>query len=179
MIFSTSIFLISLKIYQVNSIWTKFDLVRTRVSWGSASNIPFKKISSKLNGNSQNTSQFGYSVANIGDLDNDGVDDVVVGAIGESAIVNGVIQNNAGSIYVLFMNEFGGVSSFTQINANKNGGPTTFQGDTFGYSVSSIGDVDGDGVLDIAVGKYSYYCIIIIIMIIFIIIIFCIAIINE
>jgi hypothetical protein len=161
--FLLSIFftLLSNEICEIKGIWTKFDLVRTQVSWGSKSNVPFKKIS-KLNGNSENsnvTSKFGFSVANIGDLNSDGVDDIAVGAIGESVFVNGSIQTNAGSIYVLFMNDVGDVASYTQINANNNGGPVTYQGDSFGYSVSSLGDVDGDGVVDIAVGYYFViYC---------------------
>src|SRR5436190_1861181 len=43
----------------------------------------------------------------------------------------------------------GGVS---KIADNINGGPTLSDGDTFGYAVASLGDLDGDGVIDVAVG---------------------------
>ena len=50
------------------------------------------------------------------------------------------------------MNANGSVKSTTKIADNTNGGPTLANGDFFGSSVTSLGDLDGDGVTDLAVG---------------------------
>ena len=91
------------------------------------------------------------SVASIGDLNHDGVTDLVVG---HSFNFDGVA--NAGSVWVLFMNADGTVASHQQIGNSVGGftGPNCV-GCRFGYSVASLGDIDGDGVVDIAVGSYS------------------------
>ena len=39
-----------------------------------------------------------------------------------------------------------------KIASGTNGGPTLANGDYFGSSVASLGDLDGDGVTDLAVG---------------------------
>ena len=87
---------------------------------------------------------FGNSVAGLGDLNNDGVEDIVVGAEGVGV---------GGSIYVLFMNTNGTVNTSQQITTGVGGfvGPLS-SGDDFGYTVANIGDLDNDGVVDIAVG---------------------------
>jgi hypothetical protein len=44
------------------------------------------------------------------------------------------------------------VDSFLKIASGTNGGPTLANADNFGISVASLGDLDGDGVADLAVG---------------------------
>eukprot|EP01038_Epipyxis_sp_PR26KG_P006692 gene6692-9177_t len=138
-----------------NGIWTYFDLIRPRIgAWGSSYKTPYVKISG-LNTAGLNTttgSKFGYSVANIGDIDGNGVDDIAVGAIGESYYHNSTFLQNAGSVYILYMNKNGSVLHHVEINAAKNNGPPLLSGDNFGYSVVGMGDLDYDGVNDIAVG---------------------------
>jgi FG-GAP repeat protein len=85
---------------------------------------------------------FGYSVAGLGDLDNDGVNDYAIGAPADSA---GPFQ--AGNVRV-FSGQTGTVM-FTMLG--------DFDGDRFGTSVCSAGDVTGDGVNDIAVGATLEY----------------------
>ena len=94
---------------------------------------------------------FGYSVASLGDLDGDGVGDLAVGAVGD-----GDGGRNRGAVWVLFLNTDGTVKSHQKIN-HKEGGFTGIldEADWFGHSVASLGDLDGDGVGDLAVGALS------------------------
>ncbi|MED5270047.1 MAG: integrin alpha, partial [Pseudomonadota bacterium] len=94
-----------------------------------------------------NGDQFGMSVANIGDLDGDGVNDLAVGANGDDGG-----DSNRGAVHIIFMNTDGSVDSTVEINDSTTNGPTLTNGDAFGRSVANIGDLDGDGVNDLAVG---------------------------
>ena len=92
------------------------------------------------------TANFGRSVANIGDLDGDGVVDLAVGAPTDLA-------QNRGAVYVLFLNNDGTVKANQKINSTEGGfGGVLANGDGFGSSVTSMGDMNGDGVSDLAVG---------------------------
>ena len=100
-----------------------------------------------------NNDFWGRSIANIGDLNNDGVNDIVVGAAGDDRCANN--DNNcwdSGAIHIMFMNTDGSVDSTVEINDRTTNGPVLDNGDSFGISVANIGDLDGDGVNDIAVG---------------------------
>ena len=94
-----------------------------------------------------NSDQFGMSVANIGDLDGDGVNDLAVGANGDDD--GGA---NRGAVHIFFMNTDGSVDSTVEINDSTANGPTLADDDRFGRSIANIGDLDGDGVNDLAVG---------------------------
>jgi len=95
---------------------------------------------------------FGSSIANLGDLDGDGVIDLAVGAAGDDGIGTPEF-GSFGAIWILFLNENGTVKAQRKINHLEGG----FTGDldahdAFGHSIANLGDFDGDGVTDIVVG---------------------------
>ena len=118
-------------------------------------NLSFDHLSSILSNDSnfgvefQVSEGFGSRVTPIGDLNQDGVDDI---------IVSSPTKNSAqGAIYVLFLNEEGGVGSYTEISENKGGLNHTFTGFAyFGKDIDTIGDLDNDGVIDIVVGAQEH-----------------------
>jgi hypothetical protein len=91
--------------------------------------------------------EFGIAVANLGDLDGDGVTDLAVGAFRDDTGGNG-----RGAVHVLFLKANGTVKATQKIASGTSGGPTLDDNDYFGRSVASLGDLDGDGVTDLAVG---------------------------
>jgi hypothetical protein len=97
--------------------------------------------------------RLGYSVALPGDVDNDGLADPVAGAPGH--VEPG--RNRPGAAYVLF----GKSDSSTIDLAAGTGGRTKAivgrDSDSLGYSVSGLGDVDGDRLDDYAVGGHNAY----------------------
>ncbi|GAB5519326.1 MAG: hypothetical protein RhofKO_15770 [Rhodothermales bacterium] len=85
--------------------------------------------------------------ASAGDVNGDGVVDVVVGARSDD---DGA--TDAGAVYILFLNHDGTVDGFQKISMLDGGfNETLNEGNFFGYGVAGMGDLDGDGVPDIAV----------------------------
>ena len=94
--------------------------------------------------------RFGSSLASVGDLDGDGIGDLAVGAWGDDTG-----GNYRGAVHVLFLNADGTAASTTKIAHQTGGGPTLADDDRFGSSVASLGDLDGDGIGDLAVGAWG------------------------
>jgi hypothetical protein len=93
---------------------------------------------------------FGVSLDLLGDLDGDGVPDLVVGAMGD----NDAGTEN-GAVYILFLNRDGTVKAQQKISEIYGDfGGRLDNGDRMGVSVAAIDDVNADGVRDIAVGSY-------------------------
>jgi hypothetical protein len=83
---------------------------------------------------------YGWSVADAGDVNGDGFDDVIVGAI-----YNDTAAKDAGKAYVYL----GGPVVSTTPFVTMTGMATN---DQFGVSVAGAGDVNGDGYADVIVG---------------------------
>lgn len=96
---------------------------------------------------------FGGSVSNAGDVNGDGIDDVIVGAYGADPN-----KSHSGSSYVVF----GKASGFNAtIKLSGLDGSSGFRldgvskDDHSGRSVSNAGDVNGDGFDDVIVGAFN------------------------
>ncbi|MFG0315862.1 MAG: integrin alpha, partial [Planctomycetota bacterium JB042] len=95
--------------------------------------------------------RFGYSACALGDLDLDGVPDLAVGSILDDG---GGIER--GAVWILFMNPDGTVKTERKIS-DVDGG---FQGlvddrDFLGHSVAALSDLNGDGIVELAVGAIA------------------------
>jgi hypothetical protein len=114
--------------------------------------VRYSKISNQ-NGNFgsplSSNDQFGVSVTVIGDINGDGVNDIAVGAPKETSL------SGYGVLYVLLMDTSGNVQSYKKLSQNLNGISNLDPGGQFGMSVECIGDVNNDGINDIAVGEHE------------------------
>jgi hypothetical protein len=91
---------------------------------------------------------FGSSVADIGDLDGNGVDDLAVGAPTSSS-------PPGGAVWILFRDVDGSVLSAARIDALSAGLPLDAS-DDFGRSLAFLEDHDGDGNPELAVGAPNF-----------------------
>ena len=107
----------------------------------------------KLDGENTND-ESGYSISAAGDINGDGVADLVIGARGYPSF------NFRGRSYVVFgspslgNNGLVALSNLNGVNGFKVDGENN--GDQSGASVSVAGDINGDGVTDLLIGAYGY-----------------------
>lgn len=107
----------------------------------------------------------GWSVSSAGDVDGDGKDDLLIGANLADGTLN--TTSNVGSTYLINADDLAdldaadgvtdGIIDLTHVGATG----TSYEfvgergGDQSGHSVSSAGDVDGDGLDDLLIGAFK------------------------
>lgn len=90
---------------------------------------------------------YGCSLASLGDLDGDGTTELAVGGRLDAEGGTG-----AGALWVLFLDPTGGVKRMQKINRVQGGfDGDAVAGDELGTALAALGDVDGDGIPDLAV----------------------------
>ena len=93
----------------------------------------------------------GYSLSNVGDVDGDGLDDILIGA--DSASPDG--KGNAGETYLVFGSALGSAGTIDLADLVADGDGVVINGadvqDDSGLAVSGAGDVDGDGRDDLLI----------------------------
>jgi Ca2+-binding RTX toxin-like protein len=97
----------------------------------------------------------GWSVSSAGDVNGDGIDDLIIGAP-YAITANG--SSREGQSYVVFGSNSGFGASLNLSTLNGSNGFALNgigAGDRSGSSVSSAGDVNGDGVDDLIIGAYG------------------------
>jgi len=123
---------------------------------GTAENV---RVISKTSGNLYSFTtladyeRFGGAMAPLGDFDGDGVVDIVVGAPADD---DG--GTDAGSVYLLYLQTNGNVKDAQKISmlyGNFSAFYSLIAYDNFGFAIANMGDVDGNGVVDLAVGAYG------------------------
>ncbi|MEQ1892458.1 MAG: PKD domain-containing protein [Planctomycetota bacterium] len=93
--------------------------------------------------------EFGFDCVVLGDRDGDGIQDLAISSPDQKTD-----NNQQGAVFIVFMNRNGSAKAITRITENYGGfnGTMLDYNDEFGCSMDSIGDLDGDGIEDLAVG---------------------------
>ena len=94
---------------------------------------------------------FGTSVANIGDLYNNGGTVIAVGAFGDDT--GGT--SNRGAMYLLSYDADGSLIATDKVATDTRGGPALADNDLFGISMTAVGDLYNNGGMIIAVGAFG------------------------
>ncbi len=107
------------------------------------------KIGNKINGGPElkNEDYFGAGIAPLGDLDGDGITELAITAADDDTG-----GKDRGAIYIVWLNKSGGAKKFVKLAPGLSGMPQGSDGEAV-ETVSSVGDLDGDGIVELAVGS--------------------------
>jgi hypothetical protein len=119
------------------------DEGRAYVYHGSASGL--SPTANWMGEGNQASASFGISVATAGDVNGDRFSDLIIGA---SGLTNGQANEGAALIYHGSAGGLGIVANWI--------GDSDQPGSSFGLSVSTAGDVNGDGYADVIIGAPAY-----------------------
>lgn len=130
----------------VNSVQDPVGPINLNVVGGGANDTGFV-----INGINANDGSH-RATSHAGDINGDGLDDIVVGAY-----LNSAIPSNSGEAYVVFGKADGGVVELSDVAAGIGGFAiaAVAAGDQLGYSISGAGDVNGDGFDDLIVSAHQ------------------------
>ncbi len=126
---------------------------KSYVVFGSSSGLGASFDLADLNGsngfaiNSNASDFFGASVSNAGDINNDGIDDLIVGGYNAAS--------GAGQSYVVFGSSRAFSANFDLSSLNGSNGfaiKGINDNDASGFSISAAGDVNGDRIDDLIIG---------------------------
>lgn len=95
---------------------------------------------------------FGSSLAPLGDVDGDGVNDLAVGSPTDPYHLQ-----REGAVQIVFLNSDGSVKQIHRIADDTTAQLLLKQEDLFGISLTAIGDIDKNGVTDLAVGAGDFF----------------------
>ncbi len=139
----------SFKLYKLIFLLTLVSFINAKAQNPVIGHQKFSELEGGFTGPLDDADWFGITCDSIGDLDGDGVVDIAIGANFDD---DG--GTDRGAVYILFLNLDGTVKAEQKISSTQgNFTGILDNGDAFGASVSSLGDLNGDGISDLAVGS--------------------------
>jgi len=134
--------LLSILVFSSSFVFSQINL-----NYGPSNFVTIGEGLGGFNGELSFGGRFGRDHDVIGDVNKDGVLDIIVGARSDD---DGAAD--AGAAYIMFMNTDGTVQSHQKISMLQGGFDETLNaGNFFGYGVAGIGDYDDDGIPDVAI----------------------------